>query len=193
MKHELRLRARAIAQHINQDWHTEVSASVCSRLYSYLQEFDYQSIGLYMPMRDEVDVRPLISKLQKEGKSVYLPKVINRSDIAFFHYEEGDTLERNGVFSLEEPSADKKAIETALDILIVPAVHFYCGYRLGQGKGYYDRYLSKYPPKHLLAGITLGLLGNEPFPQDEWDIPMKIIFSPKDDDSSLPPLLKQNA
>ena len=52
-------------------------------------------------MRDEVDVRPLISKLQKEGKSVYLPKVINRSDIAFFHYKEGDTLERNGVFSLE--------------------------------------------------------------------------------------------
>ena len=61
-------------------------------------------------MRDEVDIRPLISKLQKEGKSVYLPKVINRSDIAFFHYKEGDTLERNGVFSLEEPSADKKAI-----------------------------------------------------------------------------------
>lgn len=87
MKHALRLRARAIAQHINQDWHTEVSTSVCSRLYNYLQEFDYQSIGLYMPMRDEVDVRPLISKLQKEGKSVYLPKVINRSDIAFFHYK----------------------------------------------------------------------------------------------------------
>ena len=157
MKHALRLRARAIAQHINQDWHTEVSASVCSRLYSYLQEFDYQSIGLYMPMHDEVDVRPLISKLQKEGKSVYLPKVINSSDIAFFHYEEGDTLERNGVFSLEEPSVDKKAIETALD-----------------------------------AGITLGLLGNEPFPQDEWDIPMKVIFSPADKDSTLPPLT-QNA
>ena len=45
-------------------------------------------------MRDEVDVRPLISKLQKEGKSIYLPKVINRSDIAFFRYKEGDILEQ---------------------------------------------------------------------------------------------------
>lgn len=191
MKQELRRRAKALAFFISNDWHTEVSASVCSRLYSYLSLISYQSIGLYMPMRDEVDVRPLIGRLLHEGKSVYLPRVLDQKQIAFYPYLEGDELVSNGRFALNEPKESLPAYRASLDVLIVPAVHFYKGYRLGRGKGYYDRYLSIAPPTKLLAGITLGLLEDTSFVPDDWDIPMDVVFSPQAGDSQHSPIASQ--
>ena len=60
----------------------------------------------------------------------------------------------SGSFGVLEPAADKGKMltETENTICIVPAFRFdKSGYRLGYGKGYYDRYLSKY------KGSTIGI------------------------------------
>ena len=116
MKHALRLRARAIAQLINQDWHTEVSASVCSRLYSYLQEFNYQSIGLYMPMRDEVEQArkvlaerdKIIADAQRHADSMvaqakdYIAKLTEESEIVRQSQEHANQIIQNANHSSED-------------------------------------------------------------------------------------------
>lgn len=176
MKEELRRLARRLSKTINPDWHTEASASVCSRLYEYLCSQDYKSIGLYMPMADEVDIYPLLRRLMAEGKEIYLPRVMEDDGLAFVLYREGDELELSRAFQLKEPKLESGHREQALDILLVPAVHFYQHYRLGRGKGYYDRYLALYRPGKII-GVSLGLLGGAAFVPAPWDIPMDIVFT----------------
>ena len=63
-----------------------------------------------------------------------------------------------GSFGVLEPVADEKKLltETENTICIVPAFMFdKNGFRLGYGKGYYDRYLSRY------KGSTIGICYDE--------------------------------
>lgn len=148
------------------------------RLKARLSEIDYSTIGLYMPLGDEPDLRPLYRELEAMGRSLYLPRVLDRERIVYHRYRCGDSLEESQAFSLNEPLPTAKPMEGDIDILVVPAVHYYKGYRLGRGKGYYDRYLAEHSPKHLI-GVTLNLLGDASFAIDPWDKPMHEVLTPK--------------
>uniref|UniRef100_A0A1X7UWU2 5-formyltetrahydrofolate cyclo-ligase n=1 Tax=Amphimedon queenslandica TaxID=400682 RepID=A0A1X7UWU2_AMPQE len=70
-----------------------------------------------------------------------------------------------GVKSIKQPAFDDKredALETGgLDLVIVPGLGFTeDGKRLGQGKGYYDRFLPRCSEK---VTTTIGMLKNMPY------------------------------
>lgn len=176
MKDFLRQQAYSLAKEITLERHTEASASVCRRLLAYLSEIKYDSIGLYMPMQDEVDIRELFSTLAEYGKEVYLPRVIDQEHMAFFRYYPGDALQAHATFPILEPSRDASKLTAPLDVLIIPAVHYHELYRLGRGRGYYDKYIRLQRPKHLI-GVTLGILGHSSFTPDPWDEPVDVVFS----------------
>ena len=59
----------------------------------------------------------------------------------FYEYKTGDTLIK-GTFGVLEPNTDKKT-DIIPDLIIVPALSAdKNGFRLGYGKGYYDRFIS---------------------------------------------------
>lgn len=178
MKQALRKRAKLLAQGLDDEWRRAASADVVSQLEGLLRSWDYRSIGLYRAMADEVDLSDIFAPLATEGKDLYLPRVMDAEQIAFYRYIVGDDLERVGSYKLEEPRTTAEQAVDALDVLLVPAVHYYQNYRLGRGKGYYDRYIAAYPPKHLV-GLSLGLLGDAPFAPEAWDKPMHICLSPR--------------
>ena len=81
-------------------------------------------IGTYIPIRNEVDV--------------YIPKMLDDTTIAFYSDREEKS---KGPFSTIEPIGMHEVKD--LDVILVPIVGFFGTYRMGYGKGYYDRYLSK--------------------------------------------------
>lgn len=182
MKQALRQKARALGKSLSEAERQRRSASVYAQLVELLEAFDYQRIGIYMPMHDEPDLGGLYDFLELEGKELYLPRVLDDERIAMLRYRSGDTLERNGRFALREPELGASPMLEPLDVVLVPAVHFYRGYRLGRGKGYYDRYLAELRPRHLV-GLSLGLLGQTPFDPDPWDEAMDFVLQPKTNDT----------
>ena len=78
-------------------------------------------IGTYIPIRNEVDV---------------YSKMLDDTTIAFYSDKEEKI---NGPFSTIEPIGICE--EKDLNVILVPVVGFFDTYRLGYGKGYYDRYL----------------------------------------------------
>lgn len=98
-------------------------------------------IGYYVPIQNEVDIMDSLS-----GFDVYLPKMID-SEIVF--YSRKETLV-SGPFHTLEPLGLQA--ENNLDVILVPVVGFHSTYRMGYGKGFYDRYLSKF--NGLMIGIA---------------------------------------
>ncbi len=93
-----------------------------------------------MPMGDEFDVRPLLTRLSERGHVCALPVVTARGEaLVFRRWHKGDRLAQAG-FGTHEPGAH--AAEIVPDIVLAPLLAFDDeGRRLGYGGGYYDRTL----------------------------------------------------
>lgn len=102
----------------------------------------------YVSTDIEVDTHKLIAQAIADGKRVAVPRCIDGTrDMDFYFIKSPDDLEP-GSFGVLEPAPEKcvkaYAFETAL--CIIPGLAFDMhGYRLGYGKGYYDRFLSAHP------------------------------------------------
>lgn len=108
----------------------------------------------YVSTDIEVDTIKFIKHALNDGKTVAVPRCVpNTRDMVFYVINSLRDLER-GSFSVLEPILKKcrKLIDFKGAFCIVPAlVYDRYGYRLGYGKGYYDRFLSAHPNMFLVG------------------------------------------
>lgn len=117
--------------------------------------------GLFYPLKSEPN---LLKYLGLNLNGFAFPKCQN-SQLEFYtevtHFKKGD-------LGVTEPITGRLVLPQEMVGLLVPAV-CYCpaGYRLGRGRGYYDRYLAHYP------GVKVGICFESQvvpqIPQDSWD------------------------
>lgn len=137
-------------------------------------------IGLYYPIRMEVNLISQIGLLRARGFRVALPRV-NGDEIVFSIVQEGDAL-TNGVFGIREPQ--QKAPQTPIEELravCVPGLAFGLdGARLGYGKGFYDRSLRTLSEERrpVLLGIGYDFQKMDAIPQEAHDEIMDYIVTP---------------
>lgn len=144
------------------------SKRICEQLIPYMNG----CIALYESYGQEVDV----STLKPYCERYALPK--SESDGTMFFYEiNKETKFEKRVYGINEPVNGTICLPEAFDVLIVPIVAFdeEC-HRLGHGKGYYDRFLTK--SKALKIGVAFDCQKLEVLPIDPWDISLDIIVTP---------------
>jgi len=112
-------------------------------------------ISGFWPIKDEIDIRPLMSGMFEEGCQVALPVVQGRGQRLLFRaWRPGDALEA-GVFGTLQPSARCESVQP--DALLVPLLA--CdseGWRLGYGGGFYDRTLEDLRKRRQVTAIGVG-------------------------------------
>lgn len=153
------------------------SEQIIRGLEAILAKTKYKRLGAYMAMADEPELTEWLQTLLPD-KEIYLPRV-KGEDMHFYRYEATTTLETSTTFGIREPKTQgtMPIAPELLDVLIVPGITFNTlGYRLGRGKGYYDRYLTQ--TKALTIGVSLGLMPLEILPTDPWDKPIDLVLQP---------------
>lgn len=142
-----------------------------------------QSAELILPFvsaRGEVGTREFISKCLEAGKTVAVPRCIDGSNMEFCVIHTFDDLEK-GMYGIDEPKQHCeiiKAENAQNSVLIVPALCFNPdGYRLGYGKGYYDRFISRY--KGYTVGVCYSEFMTDDIPVDEYDRCVDIVITEK--------------
>jgi 5,10-methenyltetrahydrofolate synthetase len=135
----------------------------------------YPTLGIYWPMRGEIDVRDIARRHIEAGGAVGLPVVVEKSaPVEFWKWQPGTGM-RRGVWNIPIPISREVLIP---DALIVPLVGFDSGrYRLGYGGGYYDRTIAALGRRPFCVG--LGFTEAELptiYPQPH-DIPMSLIVT----------------
>lgn len=128
-----------------------------NRFLNTWQYRDADTILTYVSTDIEVDTKGIIQSALDDMKTVAVPRCIDGTrNMDFYIIKSLDDLEI-GTFSVLEPIISKceKLTDLSHGLCIVPALSFdRRGFRLGYGKGYYDRFLSSF------GGETLGICYN---------------------------------
>ena len=135
----------------------------------------FATLGVYWPVRGEIDVRDLAVEHLKSGGRVALPVVVTKSaPVEFWSWRPEMSMTR-GVWNIPIPAQCEVLSPEAL---IVPLVGFDPQrYRLGYGGGYYDRTIAAAARRPYCVGLGYQESRLETiFPQPH-DIPMDVIVT----------------
>ncbi len=150
-----------------------LSAAEASRLADLAQKHaiemvEFQSarsVGLYYPLGSEVRTDAIARAATEQEKKVSFPR-IEGNVIRFYEYCAGDDLVE-GRFGVMEPVPSSPAV--SLDLVIIPGVVFDAkGYRIGYGKGFYDRFLAQAAAK-FSVGLAYSFQMIEALPRGRFD------------------------
>ena len=118
------------------------SEVITSKLIKLIDEGDYDGILLYAPLKDEVNILGVFNHFYDKDR--FFPRV-NGDTMEFYRVDALTDLE-TGNFNVSEPKKECEAIKYDADkkyVCIMPGVSYdETGYRIGYGKGYYDKYLA---------------------------------------------------
>ena len=151
---------------------TDMSAAVVGSVIFGGQWSVANTILLYYPLADEVDVRPLIHMAYQASLRVLLPVVIG-NDLGLRLYKGEESL-RAGAYNIMEPEGPLFPPEdyNQIQLAIVPGMAFDAsGHRLGRGKGYYDRFLPQLPQAYKI-GVCYPFQFLTDIPSEEHDVLM---------------------
>ena len=152
-KQDLRARSKERRRNMKSEEKQLLDKAVADNVRRLKEYRPAKTILIYMSTPIEVDTIGIIKNAWADGKRVAVPRCIPNTRDMEFHYIDNLDCLSVGTFSVLEPNP---SLPTVTDfsgcLMIVPGMHFDMkGYRIGYGKGYYDRYMVRF------TGISAGI------------------------------------
>lgn len=147
-KKEIRNKYKKIRVNMQPNEKEKKDSNIFSRLVNLDIYIKSEILITYVSTDIEVDTIMLIKHALNMGKTIAVPKCIGKTGKMVFYIINSLKQLSPGAFSVLEPDPNKCIQLTKFknSICIVPAlVYDLYGYRLGYGKGYYDRFISTHP------------------------------------------------
>ena len=151
---------------------------VINLIKSNFKKRDLQ-LSLYFPSSFEINVLKILEHNYMINKDILFPVIEKNNQMNFFSWKKNKVLLVNK-FGMLEPVKTKAKIP---NFMIVPILAFDKNkYRLGYGKGFYDRYLNKYLKKFsniMTVGIAFSFQKHHKLPIDKHDMKLDYILTEK--------------
>jgi 5-formyltetrahydrofolate cyclo-ligase len=175
------LRSRLIQQR-NFLYNRESKEQIDKKLLPYFEDLINEKsptkVGLYKNFGSELDTSHLDLFLRKNNIEVYYPK-IQDNEMIFIRSNSINDLAKGENGFLEPATSSPIGIP---DCIITPSLAVDKDlYRLGYGKGYYDRYIAKNPSYYV--SIILKNFQVDTLPREAWDSKINKVIA-----ISVPPI-----
>lgn len=160
-KKELRKRVKSLVKAMASDARAVEASAVAEQLLHHPKVQLAATIALFASLPDEIDTTQLIEALATKT-SVVLPRLLG-DEMDFYPYSANAM--HSGAMGILEPDGDVPIAPQDIDVMILPGLAFTAdGLRLGRGKGYYDKYMSRERYRAYTIGIchTVQLLDTLP-------------------------------
>ena len=178
LKKNLRLKYRTIRETMPQAKKRKMDARIRRHLFDLPEYHKESTVYVYISKPIEVDTLEIVKRALADGKRVAAPMCVPGTfDMEFYYITSLDDLAK-GTFGVMEPMKEKCQLVTDLShgFCIVPGLCFDAkGFRLGYGKGYYDRFLSEY--KGMTVGICYTSCVQYGLPHGYFDRPVDILVT----------------
>ena len=136
-------------------------------------------IAIYYPSNFELNVLKLLEFNNILVNEILLPVTNKNNTMNFISWKKKDVLFINE-FGMLEPTKTKIKVP---DVMLVPILAFdKKKYRLGYGKGFYDRYLNKYLSQFkniLTVGVAFSFQRHHKLPINLNDVKLDLILTEK--------------
>jgi len=157
---------------------------ICELFLSSITYRYAKVLFMYAPLANEIDVMPIAVQALADGKTVAFPRCSKENSTMEYHIVTDIGALESGAYGIREPSETAR-IQYAGDctaedhpVCLVPGLVFdRAGYRVGYGKGYYDRYLSTFP------GVRVGIVYADcvlgEIPRGRFDLAVDVLVTDK--------------
>jgi 5-formyltetrahydrofolate cyclo-ligase len=141
-------------------------------------------LHLFLPIagQNEVDTWPIVRRCWAEYPAIQLavPQVLpDRTSMVQLALPPGSEVVR-GSFGVPVPAQPVPAPEVSLAWVLLPLLAFDArGYRVGYGKGHYDRFLARLGPQVQRVGLSLFGPGPLIADVDQYDIGLTACITPE--------------
>lgn len=178
-KRELRGPARARRIALGPDERARASALIVDAVAALPQWRSARTVAIYEPAGTEVDVWTLAAEAATRGCAVVVPEVFDdevgvpggSGRMRFVPVAEGSSAGGDVRDAVPELVPD-----LVPDVVVVPLLAFdRTGNRLGQGGGYYDRWLAASPA--LRVGVAFACQELPEVPVDAHDVPLDLVVT----------------
>ncbi len=182
-KKELRKTYSKKRASIDREHKVKLDEKIIERFVSLATYRYAHTLLLYYPIEGEIDVRGLITRALASGKRVALPRCESKDSIMHFHFVNSLDELSVGRFGIMEPSENAERFDPnslcGPCVVVIPALAYdKLGYRLGYGKGFYDRYFNRSDIS------TVGLIHSDflvdKLPHGRYDIAVDLLVSEKE-------------
>lgn len=173
LRHAMRARRRALSQ----EEQRRASLAVLERVRAFAPYREARSVMAYMACRGELDLSPVLLDALAQGKTLLLPRCEAPGIMTARRVTDLSQL-APGAYGLMEPAQCCAVFPPEeINLIFVPGTAFDAlGGRLGQGGGYYDRFLAR--TKALRAGVCHDFALIARVPAQAHDMRMDCIFTP---------------
>jgi 5-formyltetrahydrofolate cyclo-ligase len=182
-KSEARQKALTLRRSLPSVELARLSSQIEARLYTLAEYSHAGTVATYVEKSDEVQTGSIIRHSIEAWKRVLVPKTdpVGRR-LIFSELRDPDRDLEPGQMGILEPDADSlRPVDlTEADLVLVPVVAWdERGYRLGYGRGYFDRALAGVKCDVMTAGLALELQRSDELPIEDHDVPLKMIITEK--------------
>jgi 5-formyltetrahydrofolate cyclo-ligase len=164
------------------------SLAACHQLIATREFKDAQTIMIFMSMPSEVETSTLAVKAWQEGKNIAVPRIdwdnkkMEPVEIKTLDVGMEMTGPAGTAISVRAPITGTAVPLGMIDMVVIPGMAFdRNGYRVGRGRGFYDRFLSQQD----FQGVRCALcfheqLQQEAIPCEPHDVPMDLIVTDRE-------------
>lgn len=177
-KTEMREKYLAVRDAIPSEQKDAFDKKIYDRLVASITYRHSTDVLLYASFRNEVDTWRIFESALRDGKRVAFPCCNADNTMTFRYVTDREQLKERTFGILEPDEACEKCVPSNFSLLIVPGLIFdKGGYRIGYGKGFYDRFLSTF------EGVSIGLCYSKlqlpEVPRGRFDRHVDVVISEK--------------
>ncbi|WP_092401206.1 MULTISPECIES: 5-formyltetrahydrofolate cyclo-ligase [Candidatus Ichthyocystis] len=177
LKKDLRKGLRNIRESMTIDYKSWSDRVIQKKLLELISNIKSSWIGFYFPIHGEPDLLPMASFLQNEGARICFPRANDDDSLSFYQWRRGDLFDK-GRYLI--PELMNGSPEAKIDTIVIPMLGWtLTGYRVGYGKGCFDRFLSEYPEVFSIGVSYSNLIVNQAF-EEEHDLPVHKVITERE-------------
>jgi 5-formyltetrahydrofolate cyclo-ligase len=179
-KAQLRDKLITLRTQIGRDFIEVASQSTFHLLQGNADYKKAKTVAAFASTKGEIDTYPLLEGILASGKKLALPHVSKvKSQLRFYEVTDLKKLSP-GEFGILCPEPVHAVPMDKIDLMLVPGLAFdRKGFRLGFGKGYYDRALPQIRPDTISMGLCYSFQVVDQVPVTSHDIPVKALLHEK--------------
>ena len=180
-KSQLRVSYKVKRQELTDGEYLAFNEKIKSLFFQKFSPLSGKIVHSFLPVkkRKEIDTWPIITRLGNEGVTVAVPKAdVELLQLTNHIFDRQTQLEDNE-WGVPEPCHTEKLPAKAIDLVLLPLLSFdKRGYRVGYGKGFYDRFLSQCRADTLKIGLSFFPPVPEIIDVDQFDVRMDYCITP---------------
>jgi 5-formyltetrahydrofolate cyclo-ligase len=175
-KQQLRRTIRALEAKLSPRYRESSDRAIVAHLLSMQEYQDAGTVFCFVGTAHEIDTRPVLENALATGKRLCVPLCVGKGVMEVRQVAALGKL-TPGAYGILEPPTDAPAVSVdEIDFAVLPCLTCnHQGQRLGQGGGYYDRFLAHYRGGTVL--LCREKLIREEIPVEPHDYPVPWVLT----------------